>query len=55
MTEIEDRDNRNVYDPPICPDCDGRGYMVVEWSNENEHGQDTRKCDFCDGTGRVLV
>lgn len=38
-----------------CPDCDGVGYIVVEWSTENEHGQDTQKCDMCDGTGEVLL
>jgi hypothetical protein len=39
----------------FCPDCDGRGYFEEDFSNENGNYRDTRKCDFCDGTGRCLL
>jgi hypothetical protein len=35
-----------------CPDCDGRGYLVVDVSTSNEMVQDTCDCSFCGGTGR---
>jgi DnaJ-class molecular chaperone len=36
-----------------CPICDGRGYIIVDASTENESAQDTVDCEECDGTGRV--
>lgn len=39
----------------FCPECGGRGYLVVEWSTENEHGQECVDCDSCDGSGRCLA
>jgi DnaJ-class molecular chaperone len=34
-----------------CETCAGAGEIIVEWSTANEHGQDTRECDACNGTG----
>lgn len=55
--------NRQLMEPSIvptmvagmqCPDCDGRGYFVETCAEAHGPELHTRKCEFCDGTGRVL-
>ena len=38
-----------------CPDCHGRGYLDVSCYIENEVVHDTRECEFCDGTGTLII
>lgn len=35
----------------VCATCGGEGEIVVEWSTDNEHGQDTEECPDCGGCG----